>query len=374
LAAESVVCDNHLADGADEAAARRGWRSGRYDVPTAEVDATDLLAVLRAAGVRAQLVVDGTRSVDDVFTEGWDEADGVLPDKDETPLEATIAVAEETLETLADQDRWLLWVELGSALPPWQVADEFLAPFFVEERTERDEEEEEEIAEVEGPEEAGEALAPLLDPPSGAIDDNDDLLYLRLHNTYAAAVSYVDAAIGKLWDAVVELGLADDLLFVVTSDAGLPLGEHGIVGEGQVDAHQEIVHVPLIARLPGGVHGGRRVAGLTQGIDLLPTVASIFGVAVPAVDGRDLLPLLRGEVEQVRSHAYCVRRVGAEISWTLRTLKWAYLLRGGAAAVGRLYIKPDDRYEVDDVAGQYLELAEEMDRRLREFGISERES
>ncbi len=385
LAAEGVVCDNHLADGADAEAARRGWRSGRYALPAAGAEAPpepvgpDLLAVLRAAGIRAHLVVDGTRQVHDAFAEGWDEAEGVLPDKGETPLEATIAVAEEALEDCADKDNWLLWVELGTALPPWDVPAEFQAPFFQGEPAEDDEGEadEDESEEDESVEEAeeGEPLTPLTNPDPGPIDPGDDLLSLRLRNSYGAAVSYLDAGIGKLWDAVVALGLADEVLFLLTADLGLPLGEHGSVGAAPSWPHEEIVHVPLVVRLPGGASGGRRVEALTQGVDLLPTLASFFGVALPPVHGHDLLPLLRGETEQVRPYACCSRQVGDEVGWALRTLSWAYLLQArppvdDSGRAPRLFIKPDDRYEVNDVAAQNLELADALERTLRAFALA----
>src|SRR5438067_6387463 len=66
LAAEGVVFDRHLADAADTAGARRAWRSGLYRLPGAEAAPTtppDLIAALRARGVRCCLVTDGSRPV-----------------------------------------------------------------------------------------------------------------------------------------------------------------------------------------------------------------------------------------------------------------------------------------------------------------------
>jgi arylsulfatase A-like enzyme len=373
LAGEGVVCDHHLADGADPEAARRGWRSGRYHLPTAGADLLapsdpDLLAVLRAAGIRTHLVVDGTRPVHQAFADGWDEAEGVLPDQGETSLEATTAVAEEALEGLAGKDNWLLWVELGTALPPWDIPEEFQAPFFQEETSEEGEEEEE--SEEEQADHEGEPLTPVLEADSGPIDPGDDLLFLCLRNSYSAAVSYLDAGIGRLWEAVGTLGLADEVLFVVTADVGLPLGEHGYVGAALPWPHQEAVHVPLVVRLPGGACGGRRVEALTQGVDLFPTLAAFFGVPLPSVHGHDLLPLLRGEKDEVRPYAVSSRQVGTEVCWALRTLEWTCLLstttpEGDSGQGPRLFLEPDDRFEVSDVAPQNLELAESLVRTLR---------
>ena len=60
---------------------------------------------------------------------------------------------------------------------------------------------------------------------AGPIDPRDDTLFLRLQSSYAAAVSYLDAGVGRL---VEDLGdRADDVVLLITSDSGQQLGEHG---------------------------------------------------------------------------------------------------------------------------------------------------
>src|SRR6516164_422391 len=93
LAADGVVFDWHFADAADAAGARRAWRSGRYRFPqlTPAADAApqnDLLAVLRARGIRTCLILDDSRPAPPDFAEGWDEHHRIAPTEETTSLEA----------------------------------------------------------------------------------------------------------------------------------------------------------------------------------------------------------------------------------------------------------------------------------------------
>src|SRR5262249_25898732 len=144
-----------------------------------------------------------------------------------------------------------------------------------------------------------EPLLPLPDPAEGPIDPSDDEVFLRLWGSYAAAVSYLDAAVGELTEAVAN----QDVVTLFTADHGYPLGEHGVVGLKRPSCHEEVIHVPLILRFPDGAEAGRRVAALTQAVDLAPTLAELFGAPMRSAQGHSLLPLARGQVEHVREYA-----------------------------------------------------------------------
>src|SRR5262249_2470232 len=138
---------------------------------------------------------------------------------------------------------------------------------------------------------------PLIHPSLGPTAADDDATFLRLQGTYAGAVTHLDTSLEQLLDAVQELGL-DQILWIITSDYGLPLGEPGIVDNCRPWLHDELIHIPLIVRLPGRQAAGLRVAALTQSVDLMPTLLEWFGLPMPpSVHGQGLLPLIRGEVE-----------------------------------------------------------------------------
>lgn len=109
---------------------------------------------------------------------------------------------------------------------------------------------------------------------------------------YDGAIAYTDDALGRLFDAVDELGLADRSLIVVTSDHGEAFLEHGRVLHRTV--YNEVAHVPLILRGPG-VEAGTRIASPVQLIDLLPTFLDLAGLPPdPGLQGRSLSKLLAG--------------------------------------------------------------------------------
>ena len=395
LAAGGVVFDQHLADVPEAAAARRAWRSGRYQLSPLgpQPPTSDLLDELRRKGVWTVLVSDGSRPLPKTFTQGWDQIEIVNRLTGEaTFLEQTVETANETLRKLK-HEQWLLWVDLATLLPPWDVPAEFSEPYFRDEEepkasTEEAEEEEEESEEEEGEEfveeepapeveEEEEPLTPWPDPAPGPINTEDDIDFARLQSSYAAAVSFVDAAVDSLLEQLDRLGAGENLV-LLTSDHGQALGEHGIVGPYRPWLHDELIHVPLLLRLPPSLAQGRevqgvRVAALTQSPDVLPTLLEAFGLAVPeGVQGKSLLPLARQETAAVRDYACCGLRLGAASEWCLRTAEWALVLPGeqepgDPPRATQFYSKPDDRWEVNNVLQHHLERAEAFEQTLKGF-------
>jgi arylsulfatase A-like enzyme len=240
-----------------------------------------------------------------------------------------------------------LWVEGPSLLPPWRLDAELLEAYFDED-------------------DVAEGLTPWPDPPLGpaALEEAE---VVRLQNTYAAAVTVFDAQLGVLLDRLRAAGMLDNMLVCVTARSGLPLGEHGTIGAARPMLHDELVHVPLLLRLPQGAHGGTRIGALTQAVDLAPTLLEALGQpALPDAHGRSLLPLVRGERTPVRPYAVSAQRVAGAEAWLLRTPAWALHLPVGERAP-RLFVKPEDRWEVNDLYQQQIEIAEPMAQTLRAF-------
>jgi arylsulfatase A-like enzyme len=370
IAAEGVVFDQHHADRPDPAGARRAWRSGCYALPMPGADLPpappehDLLALLRQSGVAASLVIDGSRPVPEEFAEGWERVVLVKPNGEEgTALECTLEAWQEALARLPAEGKWLLWLDLATLLPPWELPESFLTRYLVE-PPEEDEEEE--------PGEEPEPVELLTDPEVGLVDPGDDETFIRLQRTYAAAVTYLDAGLALVRAELAERGLLDELLLVLTSDHGLPLGEHGVVGLHRPWLHDELIHVPLLIRFPGQAEAPRRVFALTQAVDLAPTLLDAFGLPLPPVHGHSLLPLARGQAAAVRPYTCAGMQIGDAVEWVLRSPEWGFVLPVRTAAGDplrgpQLYVKPDDRWEVNNVVQHHLELAEHMEQVLRSF-------
>ena len=129
---------------------------------------------------------------------------------------------------------------------------------------------------------------------------------------------------------------------------------------------------PIALRLPGGAEAGLRVSALTQPVDLMPTLLEEFGIHCPVIHGHSLMPLMRGSKQPVRAYACTGLEIGEAIEWSLRTPDWAFLLPvrpapGDPPRPTQLFVKPEDRWEVNNVLQHHLELGEQLERTLRGF-------
>ena len=110
----------------------------------------------------------------------------------------------------------------------------------------------------------------------------------------AQSVLAIDAMIGELQTAVASIGATDNTYFVFSSDNGYHMGEHRMM-HGKMTAYDTDIHVPLIVTGPG-VRAGVTIGEIVQNIDLSPTFIDLgFAATLPEVDGRSIVPLLRGE-------------------------------------------------------------------------------
>jgi len=111
---------------------------------------------------------------------------------------------------------------------------------------------------------------------------------------YDGEIAYADRMIGRLLDGYRDRGLYGRTLVVFTADHGEALGEHGELTHG-VFLFEPTVRVPMVMRAPGQ-SGGQRVVEQVRLIDLVPTVLDLLELGpAEGVDGRSLVPLLRGD-------------------------------------------------------------------------------
>ncbi|KAM8753178.1 arylsulfatase F-like [Rhynchonycteris naso] len=140
----------------------------------------------------------------------------------------------------------------------------------------------------------------------------EDFMGTSSHGLYGDNVQEMDFLVGKLLDAIDNLGLRNHTFVYLTSDHGGHLearlgrvqlgGWNGIYKGGKGMAGWEGgIRVPGLVRWPGKLLSGRVIDEPTSLMDVLPTVAALTGGTVPedrVVDGRNLLPLLLGEVQR----------------------------------------------------------------------------
>lgn len=159
----------------------------------------------------------------------------------------------------------------------------------------------------------------------------DEATLLRARQAYYACVSFVDAQVGRLLDALDEFGLAENTIVVFWSDHGFHLGEHGGVWQKRT-LFEESARAPMLVRLPGSPGNGQPCRRVVEFVDLYPTLAEAAGLAVPGdLDGRSLVPLLRDPLAAWEGAAVTQilrpaddRLPAPVMGRSLRTERWRY--------------------------------------------------
>lgn len=128
-----------------------------------------------------------------------------------------------------------------------------------------------------------------------------DAMARNLIHAYFACVSYIDAQVGRLLDALDALGLKDNTVIILWGDHGWQLGEHGMW-----DKHSNFetsTHVPMILHVPGQTPA--RTQALVEFVDIYPTLAELCGLPAPmGVEGDSFAPLLQNPAHPWKSAAF----------------------------------------------------------------------
>jgi arylsulfatase A-like enzyme len=132
------------------------------------------------------------------------------------------------------------------------------------------------------------------DRRTAAPGDPHTLRHLKAQ--YFGMISEVDRQLGRIWDALVQLGQWDDTFIVVTSDHGEQLGDHGLIQKGGF--FEQSYHVLAIARDPkNAIAHSTVVDHFTENVDVFPTLCEAMGIDVPAqCDGYPLTSFLEAKV------------------------------------------------------------------------------
>ena len=110
---------------------------------------------------------------------------------------------------------------------------------------------------------------------------------------YDGGIRFADDWIGRILDVVWRLGLDRRATIVLLSDHGEAFQEHGLRGHSRLYA--PVTRIPLVIRPPGG-REGKVLPDVVQSIDVMPTLLDGAGIDLPpGLQGRSLIPLLRGE-------------------------------------------------------------------------------
>jgi arylsulfatase A-like enzyme len=178
---------------------------------------------------------------------------------------------------------------------------------------------------------------------------------------YYGMISHMDEQVARILAALETSGAAENTLVVFTADHGLALGSHGLLGKQNLYEHS--MKCPLVLAGPRIARGSS--AALTYLIDLFPTLCAATGVAPPdGLEGRDLLPVVRGAEAAVRTQLFTAYE---DKMRALRDERWK-VIRYPRLNHTQLFDLAQDPHELVDLAPQ-AEHAERVARMLADIAV-----
>ena len=161
---------------------------------------------------------------------------------------------------------------------------------------------------------------------------------------YYACVSCLDHHVGRIFQTLRELGQLDHTIIIFSGDNGLSLGEHGLFGKQNLYEFGGM-HVPLVFAGPG-IPTGRSDA-LVYLLDLFPTFCEFAGAPLPpGVEGKSLVPVIRGQTPKVRDSLYTAYR---DCQRAVRDDRWK-LIRYPLVNQTQLFDLQADPHELQNLA------------------------
>lgn len=196
-------------------------------------------------------------------------------------------------------------------------------------------------------------------------DKLTDELRQQCVQSYYASISFMDAQVGRVVDALDRLDLAKNTLIVFTSDHGYHMGEHGLWQKQSL--FEGSARVPLLVVAPGVAKPGSTAVTPVSHLDLYPTLTELAGVKAPAnLQGQSLVPILKDP--QAKGRGWAITQVvrggigrpgkSAPIAasgkrffgYSLRTDRWRYTEWDEGKEGAELYDHDADPGELKNLA------------------------
>ena len=344
FAGEAFTFDHLLIDSPDLQRLYRSYWHGLHALCRREPaeDRSSLAAALRDVGVSSTLLTDDRIVAEHLLAVDFDELIEIdrpwepqtADEIEQTHFARCVVGTIEWLESA--RDPFLLWCHLGGLGTAWDAPLEFRRAY----REEGD------------PEPSKSADVPEMT----LADDADPDEWLPLAQAYAGQVSLLDTCLGALLEFIDGRPLAEETVVVLTGARGFPLGEHRRLGPCDEAIYGELVHAPLMIRFPDRRISAGRSQTLIEPADLWAGLLRIGGVddLPDSPTAGDLTSLVGPRLGQLHERL-CV--VGPSGDRPIRTPAW--YLRIGAEP--ELFAKPDDRWEVNNVANRCQEVVDRLE-------------
>jgi arylsulfatase A-like enzyme len=346
LAAESFVFDQMLVDTPRLGPLYRSFWQGWHALAPAVEDRPTLPGLLREAGVSSTLLSDDRAVIEHPLAIEFDNCIQIDPPW-QSQMAAEGAYAEthlarcflQIVDWVQTAKRpFLLWCHLGGLGTTWDAPRECRERYW---------------------DESDPPLLATADVPDRMLKagfDPDELLVYT--QAYAGQIALLDTCLGGFLEVLEERPAAHKTMLALMSARGFPMGEHLRLGPCDEALHGELVHAPLLLRFPDGLAADRlgataRSQALVEPADLWATLLDCWRIAAapPSPTGVSLMPLVREEAVATRDRLVVA---GAGQERAIRTPAW-YLRK---TEPPELYAKPDDLWEVNNVAVRCQEVVE----------------
>ena len=195
---------------------------------------------------------------------------------------------------------------------------------------------------------------------------------LQATQAYYACVSFIDAQVGRLLDALDRLNLAENTIVVFWSDHGYHLGEHNGIWQKRT-LFEQGARAPLIVRAPDQAGNGTASPRVVEFVDLYPTLTGLAGIPTPkGLAGRSLEKLLQDPIATWDGLAVTQvlrpadkRLAEPVMGCSIRTERWRYTEWANGDAGKELYDHQADPMEFNNLAVEPDEQAIRVMQRLQ---------
>jgi arylsulfatase len=201
----------------------------------------------------------------------------------------------------------------------------------------------------------------------GPVTDADYIASL-----YDAEIRHVDDGIREILTTLERCGIADNTLVILTGDHGESMYQHDIYFDHH-GLYDDVIHVPLIMRLPGVIPAGTRIQNMVQHLDIAPTVMDLVrpAVSTEGMEGSSLLPLACGTVHTGGYESIVSCENTWQKKWCLRTQTHKLILSRELDHHGmprrELYDLVADPLETNNLADDQTQIADAMEQELEDW-------
>lgn len=191
---------------------------------------------------------------------------------------------------------------------------------------------------------------------------------------YYGMISHMDYEIGRILQTLEDKGLDENTIVIYTSDHGISVGQHGLMGKQNLYDHS--IRIPMIIRGPG-IEAGRQSDALCYLFDLFPTICERAGVPLPETnEGYSLNALLSGYTE---SHRQSIFSAYQDCFGHPEDNPYQRMVKGSRFKLIKSYIDDtvttqlfdlqEDPYETHDLHEErrYLQVVQQLEKRLRDW-------